>query len=96
MPTLEPLDFSQPNNLLSKYADQERKKLIPKNDYKTTNEYSSTNKDAMSDGDDKGRGTGVFLDTVNGGTKLDQLERKSETVINKYKADNPYPSASLT
>ena len=23
MPTLEPLDFSQPNNLLSKYADQE-------------------------------------------------------------------------
>jgi len=96
MPILEPLDFSQPNNLLSKYADQERKKLIPKNDYKTTNEYSSTNKDAMSDGDDKGRGTGVFLDTVNGGTKLDQLERKSETVINKYKADNPYPSASLT
>lgn len=65
MPTLEPLDFSQPNNLLSKYADQERKKLIPKNDYKTTNEYSSTNKDAMSDGDDKGRGTGVFLDIVN-------------------------------
>jgi hypothetical protein len=96
MPTLEPLDFSQPNNLLSKYADQERKKLIPKNDYKTTNEYSSTNKDAMSDGDDKGRGTGVFLDTVNGGTKLDQLERNSEIVINKYKADNPYPYASLT
>ena len=81
MPTLEPLDFSQPNNLLSKYADQERKKLIPKNDYKTTNEYSSTNKDAMSDGDDKGRGTGVFLDTVNGGTKTDQLERKSEIVL---------------
>jgi hypothetical protein len=96
MPTLEPLDFSQPNNLLSKYADQERKKLIPKNDYKTTNEYSSTNKDAMSDGDDKGRGTGVFLDTVNGGTKTDQLERNSEIVINKYKADNPYPYASLT
>jgi len=96
MPILEPLDFSQPNNLLSKYADQERKKLIPKNDYKTTNEYSSTNKDAMSDGDDKGRGTGVFLDTVNGGTKLDQLERNSEIVINKYKADNPYPYASLT
>jgi hypothetical protein len=96
MPTLEPLDFSQPNNLLSIYADQERKKLIPKNDYKTTNEYSSTNKDAMSDGDDKGRGTGVFLDTVNGGTKTDQLERKSEIVINKYKADNPYPYASLT
>ena len=42
MPTLEPLDFSQPNNLLSKYADQERKKLIPKNDYKTTNEYVAT------------------------------------------------------
>lgn len=95
MPTLEPMDYSQPNNLLTKYADQERKKLIPKNDYKTENQYSSTNKDALSDGDDKGRGTGVFLDTANGGTKTDVLERKSEIVINKYKADNPYPYASL-
>jgi hypothetical protein len=95
MPTLEPMDYSQPNNLLTKYADQERKKLIPKNDYKTENQYSSTNKDALSDGDEKGRGTGVFLDTANGGTKTDVLERKSEIVINKYKADNPYPYASL-
>jgi hypothetical protein len=90
MPTLEPLDFSQPNNLLSKYADQERKKLIPKNDYKTTNEYSATNKDALSDGDEKGRGTGTFLDVTNGGTKTDILERQSEIVINKYKPTNPY------
>jgi len=90
MPTLEPLDFSQPNNLLSKYADQERKKLIPKNDYKTTNEYSSTNKDALSDGDEKGRGTGTFLDVNNGGTNIDILERNAEIVINKYKPTNPY------
>jgi len=90
MPTLEPFDFSQPNNLLSKYADQERKKLIPKNDYKTTNEYSSTNKDALSDGDEKGRGTGTFLDVNNGGTNIDILERNAEIVINKYKPTNPY------
>lgn len=90
MPVLEPLDYSQPNNLLTQYADLERKKLIPKNDYKQTFEYSSTNPNALSDGDPKGRGTGVFLDSVNGGTSVDIIERKAEIVINKYKQDNPY------
>ena len=36
MPSLEPLDFSQPENKMSLYADAERKKLLPKNDYKET------------------------------------------------------------
>ena len=43
MPTLEPLDFSQPKNDLSNIAKLERTKLIPKNDYETTNKYSSVN-----------------------------------------------------
>jgi hypothetical protein len=90
MPVLEPMDYSQPNNLLSQYADIERKKLIPKNDYKQTFEYSATNPDALSDGDIKGKGTGVFLDSINGGNNLDIIERRAEIVINKYKEENPY------
>ena len=51
MATSERLDFSQPNNELGQIAEQQRQKLIPKNDYKSVNPYSSTNKDAISDGD---------------------------------------------
>ena len=71
MATSERLDFSQPLNDLGIIGQDQRKKLIPKNDYKETNQYTATNKDAISDGDDFGKGTGVFLDTVNGGSQLD-------------------------
>lgn len=92
----EPLDFSQPKNSLSEIAESERKKLFPKNDYKNENQYSSTNPDALADGDVKGKGTGNFLDTTNesAGAIQDILERKSEIVINKYKKDTPYTTPS--
>jgi hypothetical protein len=89
----EPLDFSQPNNELSRIAEEQRKRLIPRNDFKPlVNEYSQTNPDAVSDGDDMGRGTGTFLDVYNnnGGTIVDINERKNEIKINKYKQSNPY------
>ena len=86
MPSLEPLDFSQPENKMSLYADVERKKLLPKNDYKETNRYSSVNPDAISDG----KGTGTFLDSTKGGSSTDIAERISEIKINKYKSENPY------
>ena len=35
MPTNEPLNFEQPSNPLSQIAEAERKKLLPKNDFKT-------------------------------------------------------------
>ena len=54
MATSERLDFSQPMNDLGIIGEDQRKKLIPKNDYKPTNSYSSTNKDAISDGDEFG------------------------------------------
>lgn len=89
------VDLSQNvQNQLSAYADQERSKLIPKNDYKSTaNEYSSTNPDAIADGDSKGRGTGVFLDVYNNnvGTSDDVLERKTELRVNKYNQNRTYP-----
>lgn len=96
MPTVEPLNFAQPNNELSAIADMERKKLLPKNDFTKSNEYSSVNKDALADGDEQGKGTGAFLDVYNqnAGAVQDILERKAETVINEYKPNNPYTTPS--
>jgi len=90
MATSERLDFSQPMNELGMIGEDQRKKLIPKNDYKPTNSYSATNKDAIADGDEKGKGTGSFLDTANGGSSIDNLERINEIKINEYQKDKPY------
>lgn len=90
------IDLSQNiPNALTAYADAERKKLLPKNDYTAqANEYSSTNRDAIADGDKLGRGTGIFLDVYNdgAGTIDDVLERKNEIKINKYNSSKPYPN----
>ena len=88
------LNQTEPNTL-SSIAELERGKLIPKNNYnKAGNEYSSVNKDAMADGDSKGRGTGIFLDVYNStaGTIEDVSERKSEVKINQYSAVKTYPN----
>lgn len=88
------LDFTQPEgekNQMSFYAEQQRAKLFPRNDYNNDNPYSSTNKDAISDGDSLGRGTGVFLDVYgDAGTKEDVIDRKDNIKINKYNSKNPY------
>jgi hypothetical protein len=90
------LDFAQTEqNALTAYADQERAKLIPKNDYNQVgNPYSAVNRDAVADGDSMGRGTGSFLDVynVNAGTIDDVLERKNEVKINKFNSSKPYPN----
>jgi hypothetical protein len=82
-------------NALTAIADVERAKLIPRNDYNQVgNPYSSTNRDAMSDGDAKGKGTGVFLDVynVNAGDINDVVERKNEVKINQYNSSKTYPN----
>ena len=97
MPINEPLNFEQPTNSLSQIAEAERKKLLPKNDFKkTANEYSTVNKDAMADGDAQGKGTGGDLDVYNEGAGAiqDILERKSEIVFNQYKSNSPYTTPS--
>jgi hypothetical protein len=81
-------------NALTAYADVERSKLIPKNDYNAVgNEYSAVNRDAVADGDSMGRGTGTFLDVynVNAGTITDVTERKNEIKINKFNSFKKYP-----
>ena len=90
----ERLDFSQPANDLTAIADIQRKTLIVKNDYKTVNPYSSVNKDAISDGDESGKGTGIFLDTINGGSLIDIVERKNEIKVNEYQPNKPYTTPS--
>jgi hypothetical protein len=90
------VDLSQNEpNALTAYADAERAKLIPKNDYNAVgNEYSSVNRDAVADGDSMGRGTGTFLDVynVNAGTIDDVMERKNEIKINKFNSSKTYPN----
>lgn len=95
MAQTERIDLEQPDNEMSQIAEQQRARLIPKNDYKDVNPYSSTNPDAISDGDEKGKGTGVFLGTTNGGSSLDVLERKNEIKINEYQYDKPYTTPSV-
>jgi hypothetical protein len=90
MATTERLDFSQPMNELGMIGEEQRKKLFPKNDYKQTNQYSATNPDALGDGDEFGKGTGVFLDTANGGSSVDVIERINEIKINEYQREKPY------
>jgi hypothetical protein len=93
------LDLSQnEKNALTAYADAERAKLIPKNDYNAAgNQYSSVNRDAVADGDSMGRGTGSYLDVynVNAGTIDDIVERKNEIKINQYNSSKPYPNLTV-
>lgn len=97
MATREPLNFDQPSNELSAIAQAERKKLLTKNDYKDTNQYSDVNPDAIADGDVQGKGTGLFLDVFNqqAGAIQDIIERKNEIVINEYKPESPYTTPSV-
>jgi hypothetical protein len=90
----EPIDLTQnEKNSLSAIAELERKKLFPRNDYNTSNSYSSTNPDALATGDELGKGTGGDLDVYNNnaGAIQDIIERKKEIVINKFTQDKTYP-----
>lgn len=94
MAQLEPIDINQnENNALSRYAEAERARLFPKNDYNTNNNYSSVNPDALATGDEQGKGTGGDLDVYNqaAGNNLDTVERQREVVINRYNSNRTYP-----
>lgn len=91
MAALFPIDFSQPLNTLGQVGQTERTNGIKINDYKqSANEYSAVNKDAMSDGDLFGKGTGIFLDITNGGSSDDITQRKDQIKINTYQTNKPY------
>jgi hypothetical protein len=90
----EPIDLAQTEkNSLSEIAEQERKKLFPKNNYNTSNLYSAVNPDALANGDEQGKGTGGDLDVYNtsAGNIVDNIERKNEIKINKFNSSKTYP-----
>lgn len=74
---------------LRQVAVQEREgKLIPINEYKPNSfEYSSTNPNAISDGDEKGKG--------DIGNRTDVEERSKLVAVNNYKENNTYPDSSV-
>ncbi len=90
------MDFSQPDNQLSKIAEEQRKKLFPRNDFNPADQYSSVHPDAIADGDKIGRGTGGELDVYNqaAGTSTDIAERKDDLKINTFSPNNPYYTVS--
>ena len=71
---------------LEKIADAQRKIAVARNEYDNDGKYGSTNKNALSDGDNKGKGD------VDGsvGSKTDINTRTSNTVKNEYSENNGY------
>ena len=83
----------QPGAKLSEFAQAERDKLFPKNIYSPkSDKYGPQHPHALSDGDDKGRGTSVFLGVrdPDTGTKVDVLTRKENVKTNSYNSKNGY------
>lgn len=63
-------------------------KLIPTNEYKPDSfEYGATNPNALSDGDEKGKGATTTI-----GGKTDIQERTKLIVVNQYAESKPYTS----
>ena len=56
---------------LEKLGDEFRKDNLIKNTYKEDKEYGVKHENAKSDGDSKGKGSGDYLDTTNGGSSVD-------------------------
>lgn len=69
-------------------VDQREGVLIPINEYKPTSfEYSATNPNALSDGDEKGKG-----ETTTIGNKTDITTRNILKAVNQFTDNNPYTS----
>jgi hypothetical protein len=69
-------------------VDQREGVLIPINEYKPTSfEYGATNPNALSDGDEKGKG-----ETSTIGNKTDILSRNTLFGVNQYTDGTPYTS----
>lgn len=66
-----------------------RKEALAKNSYGKTKEYNPGHKNALSDGDEKGRG-----ETNTIGTKTDISERVKSEAKNKFTKTNPYSDSN--
>jgi hypothetical protein len=91
---------------LTQFAEEYRRRLVIENGYNDTtgNRYNAQHPNATQavGGRDpqnvRGRGTGVFLDTTNGGTSVDinglpeypNSGRNGINFLNRYTAQTPY------
>ena len=67
-----------------------RENLLVKNDHKQDNQYSSEHPDALSNGDDYGKGE--FNNQIGGITDIKM--RETLLVKNKYKKNNEYNASN--
>jgi hypothetical protein len=91
---------------LEELGKQFRTDNIIKNTYQNGegNEYGAKHPNAKADGDNKGKGTGNFLDTYNGGSINDELGSSNEpgsgrianVAKNKYSAEKPYETPTTS
>lgn len=82
--------MSNANIDLTKIADQERAKLMASNEYdgSPSDEYGSSHPNALSDGDEAGKG-----ETNSVGSKTDILTRQSLLTFNTYNSNDGYGSS---
>ena len=90
---------------LEELGDEYRKDNLIKNTYQNneSKKYGATHPNATSDGDNKGKGTGRFLDTYNGGSDVDINGNPSDPgsgrikniAKNQYNSDNPYTTPDV-
>lgn len=71
---------------LEEISEQYRKEQIVRNGYNKNDEYSGTHEDALSDGDEKGKGE----KDGSVGSKTDIQKRKELNTKNKYSYNKPY------
>lgn len=71
---------------LEEVSEQYRKQQISRNSYDKNDEYVGTHDDALSDGDELGKGE----KDGSVGSKTDIQKRKELKTKNKYSNNNPY------
>jgi hypothetical protein len=89
------------SNKLENEALNQRASLIPLNTYNSSDasqKYGAGHPNALSDGDNRGKGTNTYLDTYNGGADFDingnpaiaGSGRVKNIASNQYDSDNGY------
>lgn len=75
---------------LEEISKQYRKREVTRNDYDNNDQYAGTHPDALSDGDELGKGE------KNGsiGSKTDIEQRKLAQAKNKYNLNRPYDDST--
>ena len=75
---------------LSQIADAERKIELARKSYQEDKPYSATHKNALSDGDEHGKG-----ETTTVGSVTDMTERAKGVAKNTYNQNKPYDHSAL-